>query len=132
MNLIRELWDKNLPNFGYVIEMDNGDQYVVVLGGQSIPKGDIRCSCDAIIRRNKQMQQIYRRDTLSDDDKKELARLMRKMYAVCEYREEGRYTREEQSAFIDKLSENEKMQLEEQIQMLKDCRCFYQEYIFNG
>ena len=55
---------------------------------------------------------------------------MRKMYALCECREEGLYSREEQSAFIDKLTANEKEQLQKQIQMLKDCREFFREYVF--
>ena len=130
MDFMKEIWDRSLPNFGYVIEADNGGLYVVVLGGQSIPKGDARQFRDAIIRRNEQMQQLYNEEPLSVEYKKELARLMHKMYGVCECREEGIYTREEQAAFIEKLSANEKEQLAHQIEMLKDCRRFYHDYLF--
>lgn len=130
MDFIKEIWDRSLPNFGYVIEADNGYQYVVILGGQSIPKGDIRQLREPICRRNEQMQLLYNQESLSDDDKRELAQLMHKMYAICECREEGRYTREEQAAFIDSLTRNEKAQLANQIQMLKDCRTFYRDYVF--
>jgi len=130
MDFMKEIWDRSLPNFGYVIETDNGGLYVVVLGGQSIQKGDARRFRDAIIRRNEQMQRLYSEEPLSVEYKKELARLMHKMYAVCECREEGIYTREEQAAFIEKLSANEKKQLAHQIQMLKDCRNFYHDYLF--
>lgn len=130
MNFIKEIWDRSLPNFGYVIDTDRGGQYVVVLGGQGVPKGSIRHLRDAIVIRNEQMQRLYEQEVLTDDPKKELALQMRKMYALCECREEGLYSREEQSAFIDKLTANEKEQLQKQIQMLKDCREFFREYVF--
>ena len=130
MELIKEIWDKNLPNFGYVIEADNGEQYVVVLGEPFVPKGDIWSLRETIVRRNSQMQQLYRQEHLSDDYKRELANLMHKMHLLCRYREDGRFTKEEQAAFIDGLSKSEKAQLAYQIQMHKDCRTFYREYVF--
>lgn len=130
MDIIKELWDRNLPNFGYVIDMDNGGHCVVVLGEPTPRKKTKNLDfCKDICRINEQMQQIYRQDSLSVDDKIELARLMGKMYDICEARQEGTYYREEQSAFIEKLSKNEKAQLEFQIQMLKDCRSFFFDYI---
>ena len=132
MDFMKELWDRSLPNFGYVIEADNGGEYIVVLGGQSIPKGDIRHLREPIVRRNEQMQQLYKQEPLSDDHKIELAKLMHKMHSLCECREEGRYTREEQAKFVDSLRESEKAQLAYQIQMHKDCRSFYRDYIFRG
>lgn len=132
MDFMKEIWDRSLPNFGYVIEADNGGVYVVVLGGQFIPKGEARRFRDVIIRRNEQMQRLYGKETLTVEDKKDLACLMHKMYAVCECREEGIHTREEQAAFIDKLSVDEKKQLAYQIQMLKDCRSYYRDYVHRG
>lgn len=132
MDLMKEIWDKNLPNFGYVIEADNGDQYVVVLGEPFVPKGDVRSLRESIVRRSKQMQQLYRQEPLSEDCKRELAKLMDKMHLLCRCREEGLFTKAEQAAFIDSLSESEKAQLEYQIQMHKDCRFFYRDYVFRG
>lgn len=132
MDFMKEIWDRSLPNFGYVIEADNGSQYVVVLGGQTIKKGDTRYLREPICRRNEQMQRLYNQEVLSDDHKRELAQLMHKMFSVCECRQEGLYTREEQAAFIEKLSKSEKEQLEHQIQMLKDCRSYYRDYVFRG
>jgi hypothetical protein len=128
MDFIKEIWDRSLPNFGYVINMDNGGQWVGVLGGQTIRKGDTSDLVDPISRRNKQMQYIYRQESLSDADKTELTRLLDKMYGICECRKEGLYYRNEQAAFIEKLTKNEKAQLEFQIQMLKTCRSFYPDY----
>lgn len=129
MNIIKEIWNKNLQNFGYVIDMDNGGHCVVVLGEPTPRKKtknlDFR---EDICRINEKMQHIYRQESLSVDDKIELATLMDKMYNICEARQEGIYYREEQSAFIEKLSKDEKSQLEFQIQMLKDCRSFYYDY----
>lgn len=130
MDCIKELWDRNLPNFGYVIYRDDGGQYVVILGGQSALKVENCCFLENICRRNEQMKHIYRQDNLSDSDKTELAKLMRKMFSLCDAREEHLYTREEQATFIEKLTQNERSQLEMQIQMLKDCRNFYREYVF--
>lgn len=132
MDCMKEIWDRSLPNFGYVIDKDDGGLYVVVLGGQSIPKSEDSRFLEPICRRNEQMQKIYSQESLSDDDKKELAELMHKMFSICESRMEGLYTREEQESFIDGLSDNERKQLEIQIQMLKDCRSFYHDYIFRG
>ena len=132
MDFMKEIWDRSLPNFGYVIEADNGNQYVVVLGGQTAKKGDTRYLREPICRRNEQMQSLYNQDVLSDDHKRELAQLMDKMFGICECRQEGIYTREEQATFIEKLSVSEKEQLAHQIQMLKDCRGFYRDYIFRG
>ena len=132
MDYIKEIWGGSLPNLGYVIDADDGGQYIVVLGGQSIPKGDTKYIREAISRRNAQMQQLYNQEALSEEHKKDLAQLMKKMLSICECREEGLYTQKEQASFIDNLSENEKKQLAHQIQMLKDCRCFYRDYIFRG
>ncbi|MBQ3054653.1 MAG: hypothetical protein IJC88_00955 [Oscillospiraceae bacterium] len=131
MNIIKEIWNKNLQNFGYVIDMDNGGHCVVVLGEPTPRKKtknlDFR---EDICRINEKMQHIYRQESLSVDDKIELANLMKKMYGICEARQEGIYTREEQATFIDNLSKNEKAQLEFQIQMLNDCRFFHRDYVF--
>ena len=130
MDFKKEIWGKSLPNFGYVIEMDNGNCCVVVLGGQSSEKTEEYAFRDSIYHRNIQMQKIYHKEVLSDDDKKELAVLMQKMYSICDARKEGLYTWEEQSAFIETLSKTGKMQLEDQIQMLNVCREFYREFIY--
>ena len=130
MNIVKEIWDRSLPNFGYVINMDDDRPCVVVLGGQTIKKREKLDFCEAICRTNEQMQKLYRQYSLSVDEKIELARLMDKMYGICEARQEGIYTHDEQAAFIDKLSKNEKAQLEFQIQMLNDCRSFYHDYVF--
>jgi len=50
------------------------------------------------------------------------------MQSLCDTREEGLYSGNEQKAFIEKLSATEKVQLEKQIQMYKDCREYYSQY----
>lgn len=130
MDTITELWDKKLPNFGYVIDLDDGGQCAVVLGGQTVPKAKDCLFRDAICRRNQQMRSIYQQALLSEDDKIELAKLMKKMISICESRIEGIYTRDEQEKFVEGLSESEKSQLDMQIQMLKQCRSYYHDYIF--
>ena len=128
MDFRKEIWGRSLPNFGYVIDMDNGSCCVVVLGGQGTKKSERVEFRESICHRNTQMQQIYHQDALSDEDKKQLVILMQKMYALCDTRKEGLYTWPEQEAFIDGLSVTEKAQLADQINMLNACRKFYPDY----
>ena len=128
MELIKEIWERNLPNFGYVIEMDNGKRSVFVLGGQTSRCCGSYESVDFIFDVNEQMELLYEQTVLSDEDKKKLAMLMKRMQSLCESRREGLCTKEEQAAFIEKLSAGEQSQLEKQLQMYKDCRGFYSQY----
>lgn len=130
MDFIKEIWGLSLPNFGYVIERDNGKLSFVVLGGQSIEKTTEYRFLSRMIDINTNMQAIYSQDVLTEEDKIELAKLMKKMFIVCDSRIEGFYTKSEQEAFINTLSSTEKAQLEYQINMLKDCRKFHAKYIY--
>lgn len=128
MDFKKEIRGRSLPNFGYVIDKDNGGWYTVVLGGQSTRKSKNIEFRESIGYLNEQMQQIYHQDTLSDADKKQLAIMMGKMYALCDTREEGFITWDEQEVFINALTATEKAQLADQIQMHKSCRSFYPDY----
>ena len=129
MDFKKEIWGRSLPNFGYVIDMDNGGCCVVVLGGQGTRKSESIEFRESICYRNTQMQDIYHQDTLSDSDKKQLAVLLQKIYTLCDARKEGLFTWDEQEAFINGLSAKERAQLIDQIQMLKDCRSFCRDYL---
>ena len=128
MDFKKEIWGRSLPNFGYVIDRDNGGYCVVVLGGQTTKKAENIEFRQTICHRNEQMQEIYHKDALSDDDKKQLVTLLQKMYTLCDTRTEGMYTWNEQETFINGLSEMEKAQLADQIQMHNACRYFYRDY----
>ena len=128
---IKDIWEKNLPNFGYVIEMDHGLFRLVVLGGQSCLPADRCHSSREIEKINYQMQDIYHGESLSDEDKEKLAKLMKKMHNLCECREGGLFTVKEQMKFVESLSDGEQEQIKEQVQIHLDCRDFYREYIHN-
>lgn len=132
MDVIAEILAKSFPNFGYVIYTDSGGECVAVLGNHSVPKGALLGFREAIVRINRQMQEMYGQASLSAEQKRELAQQMVKMRTICSCRQEGLYTIEEQTAFISKLSPSEKLQLENQVKMLMDCRKFYKEYLREG
>ena len=74
------------------------------------------------------MCNIYQQPSLVEEDERELAKLMRNMRSVCQARQEGLDTVEEQRRFIDSLSVTEKSQIETQIQMYLDCRKYHFKY----
>lgn len=127
MDIINEI--RRLPNFGYVFLGDDGKEHIAVLGGYSTPKVETYEYPSNILYISDKMLNIYSQAELSVADKTELATLMKKMYSVCEARQVGLYSGEEQGNYINHLSSNEKAQVSQQVQMHKDCRIFYRDYI---
>jgi hypothetical protein len=120
-----------LPNFLYTFDGDDGKYHFAILGGHVCPASKTYEFIDATERIQHQMIQLYEHVTLSDEDKTQLAKLMHKMQSVCEKRKVGLNTLSEQKEYIEKLSPNEKAQIEKQVKMYKDCRCFYRDYVYN-
>lgn len=126
---MKDIFNKNIPKFGYVIEKDSGIPIVVILGVSGVEKLGKSPFEDRIYPINKEMQSIYNQKSLSDNDKFQLVKLMEKMNKFCEPQDyKVLATSYEQQAFVDGLSENEKKQVEIQLQMIKDCRNFYYEF----
>lgn len=129
MDFIKDIFNKSMPKFGYVIEMDNGIPLVVILGVSGVEKLGKSPFENRIYPINQKMQSIYNKKDLSDNDKIQLVELMQEMNKFCEPQDyKVLATAYEQEAFVNGLSENEKKQIEYQLQMLKDCRKFYSEF----
>lgn len=129
MDFIKDIYNKNIPKFGYVIEKDNGKPIVVILGVSGVEKIG-KCPFEnRIYPINKKMQSIYNQKNLSDNDKIQLVELMQEMNKFCEPQDYKMLaTSYEQEAFVNGLNECEKKQIEYQLQMIKDCRTFYSEF----
>lgn len=128
MDFMKDIYNKNIPRFGYVIEKDNGID-VVILGVSGVEKIGNCPFKDRIYQINKKMQSIYNQKELSDNDKFQLVALMEDMDRFCKPQDHKMVaTRYEQEAFVNGLTENENRQLDEQLQMLKDCRNLYPKF----
>jgi len=129
MDFMKDIYNKNIPRFGYVIEKDNGIDIVVILGVSSVEKIGKYPFEDRIYQINKKMQSIYNQKELSDNDKIQLVALMEDMDRFCEPQDHKIVaTRYEQEDFVNGLTENENRQLDEQLQMFKDCRNLYPKF----
>jgi len=126
---IKDIWEKSLPNFGYVIEMNDGSQSVFILGSKpNEQEAENYAQKPNILREFNRMISIYQQPSWSEDDKKTLAKQVKKMRSICEARVKGAYTETEQMEAISELSDEEKKQLRYQIQMYMDCCEFYKEF----
>ena len=126
---VNDIWKKQLPKFGYVIEKDNGRDFVVILGTGAVMNLGKYPFEDKIYLINDKMQTIYSQEKLSDNDKIQLTKLFIEMQSFCEPQGDKEFaTIQEQETFVNGLTENEKKQIEKQIQMIIDCGNFY--YIF--
>ena len=132
MDFMKDIYNKNIPRFGYVIEKDNGMPIVVILGVSGVEKKlDKYPFEDRIYSINRKMQDIYNQKDLSDNDKLQLIELMQDMQRFCEpQNRKVLATRYEQEDFVNGLTENEKEQIKSQVQMIIDCGNFYSEFSY--
>lgn len=129
MDFMKDIYNKNIPRFGYVVEKDNGIDVVVILGVSGVEKIGNCPFEDRIYQINKKMQSIYNQKELSDNDKFQLVALMEDMDRFCEPQDHKIVaTRYEQEDFVKGLTDNENRQLDDQLQMLKDCRNLYPKF----
>jgi len=119
----------SLPNFGYLFEDESGALHIAILGGHSCEATEAYEFVESICRLHSQMEQLYSKDLLSVDDKTQLAKYMKRMQSFCEKRKIGLHSLAEQREYIDNLTLEEKIQIEKQIGMYNDCRCFYRDFI---
>ena len=129
MDFMRDIFNKSIPRFGYVIEKDNGIDIVVILGVSNVEKIGKCPFEDRIYQINKKMQSIYNQKELSDNDKIQLVELLEEMNKFCEPQDyKVLATGYEQEAFVNRLTANESKQLDEQLQMLNFCRNLYPKF----
>ena len=66
---------------------------------------------------------------MSDEDKKTVALLSKKIRSMCDVRLIQYYTRNQQDEFIKQLPQSEKEKIEKQITLYKQAREFYRDYV---
>ena len=79
MDFIRDIYNKNVPKFGYVIARDNGIDIVVILGVSGVEKIGKSPFENRIYQINKKMQAIYYKKELFAEDKIQLVELLEEM-----------------------------------------------------
>lgn len=126
-----EKYIKAKSNYGYVIQRDDGTLITVILGDSGFPVDENAPVCDHNIHlKYIQMKNLFSQDTLSLDDKKCLARLMKSMKGICSKQMRGLRTPTEQIQFVKSLSVEEQTQLIEQFEMRNKCEQYYKDYLY--
>ena len=123
MDIMSEI--KKLPNLGYEYFKDNGKPCIVVLGGESCPSSDEYRYWKNISQYNFKLMELYENKPFSQDIQDAIAYYMKKMRSACDSRMSGTHTLSQQAAYIDSLSSEERQQIEEQVQMYKECYAIY-------
>ena len=129
MNIMSEI--ERLPNLGYTYtnESDIGYRYkIVVLGGNPCPKAETYRFGANIPNILGNIENIYLKKNLSDDDKMGIAKQMKHMLSACEARTAEIHSIEQQKAYIDALSDAQKEEITELVTMYRECYAIYQEY----
>ena len=129
LDFMKDIYNKSIPKFGYVIEKDNGMPIVIILGVSGVEKIGKYPFENRIYQINKKMQSIYNQTDLLDNDKIQLVELLEEMNKFCEPQDyKFLSTIYEQEAFVNSLTESENEQLDEQLQMLNYCRKLYPQF----
>lgn len=108
---------------------DDGKYQFEILGGQDcyIPEPyDFSVKIEHI---HSEMVQLYEHEILLEKDKVHLAQMMIRMRDLCNKRTVNSLA--DQKKYIESLSDNERAQIEKQVQMYNDCRSFYRDYVHN-
>ena len=129
MDILKEL--SNLPTYYYEFEKDNKLCYAL-LGGHGEPPITELSTLETLGYLHSKMLDIYKLETLTKEHKIELANLCHKIHSACGGRFEGCRTLKEQEEYLQTLPQEALDEIKNQIQMYKDARDYYRQYIFRG
>lgn len=129
MDIVNEI--DRLPQYYYMLK--NGE---IILGGNSGSyeerANEKRSSMDRLYSFWKEIKEYYEKDgekeILSDEEKREYAQMV---YKMMQHSEGRKIDREELSEKINKLSEEDKKEIEWQIDMYKRGRRYYGQFVRN-
>ena len=109
MDIITEI--NRLPNYLYAIDIP---PYWIILGGEGCKKAEQydRIEFERLIKKHDNYLKIFNQETMSDEDKKTVALLSKKIRSMCDVR---------------LIQEKEK--IEKQITLYKQAREFYRDYV---
>lgn len=126
MDIITEI--NRLPNYLYAIDIP---PYWIILGGEGCKKAEQydRIEFERLIKKHDNYLKIFNQETMSDEDKKTVALLSKKIRSMCDVRLIQYYTRNQQDEFIKQLPQSEKEKIEKQITLYKQAREFYRDYV---
>ena len=125
--IIKEI--NKLPSYLYEYCDDVGI-HRVILGGQSCQKKDEYDNLDFSVRYLRNMEELYQKEILTDEDKVSIAKYMKRIMNQCNYRHSELYSLEQQEVYLSKLNVNSLEEISEQLQMYKTAREYYAEYIY--
>lgn len=128
MDIVQEIL--NLPNYYYEYFGNDEKIHMVILGGQSCRTSDVIENFEICSQYFQQMEEVYEKKELTEDDKKILALNMHKIQRLCDSRKEGIHSLKEQKDYLNKLKGEEVKQLELQVKMYKEARRYYKDYIY--
>lgn len=124
--IIKEI--NRLPNYLYEY-CDNNGIHRVILGGHSCQKRDEHINLSFCARYFEEMQKLYQKDNLTDEEKTTLAKQMKRIMNQCDYRHSELYTLEEQENYLSKLDSESLAEINEQIKMYKTAREYHREFL---
>lgn len=125
--VLKEL--KQLPNFLYIYwEPCDEKDHMVILGGHSCLPKDEHTGIINAMHCNFEMQEIFEKKVIEESDKYTLVRLMRRMYSICDYRDNGLHSLAQQEEYLNKLNDEQLEEISKQIDMHKFSRSLYKDY----
>ena len=119
-----------LPSFLYEFYDDKG-VHRVILGGQSCQKRDEHINLNVCERYFVEMQKLYEKDDLTDDEKVTIAKDMKRIMRQCDYRHSQLYSIKEQEEYLSMLDKEALEEIGTQVQMYKTAREYYRDYVHN-
>lgn len=125
--IIKEI-DK-LPNYFYEYCDDNGI-HRVILGGHSCQKKDQHDNLSFCARYFKDMTELYQKGELIDEEKAYLAKQMKRIMRLCDYRLSELYSLEQQKEYLSKLDVESLEEIRGQILMYKEAREYHAKYVY--
>ena len=126
MDIFKQI--SRMPNFGYHINYDNGHCSVVVLG-QAAPREIVEIIDERYIANIiSKITSLYVLPEHSSNTEKKLLDLLDKMRNACTTKKTGLASLNEQKTFIESLTKNELLQLQEQIDMYNHITNLYPKY----
>lgn len=118
-----------LPNFLYIYWNPSDEKdHMVILGGQSCPSKDTYPNMIPVSHYNEEMQEIYRKGSLEDADKRKMVKLLKHIQNMCDFRRTELFTLAQMEEYLSDLSAEQLEEISEQIEMYKLARSLYRDY----
>lgn len=118
-----------LPNYLYVFYSDEGCNRVILGGHSSLKKEEYENLNGAEYYFNR-MKKLYEKDNLTDEEKIAIARDMKRIMNICDYRVSKLYKIKQQEEYLNNLDKDSLEEISNQVQMYTKAREYYGEYVY--